>query len=171
MIFAPSCFLGISDEIDARDMMMMPSSPRRIREKNDSARWCSVVDAVSSWWLTRFIENLACNEFQPALIGVNDGSLGDPSADERNGGVLGGEQLGQRATVAFAHQDDDLALSRLVLGEPAVNPISARFSGRTWPQNSAVDFRDLSSPPIVNPRNAEAIASRSLCARTNAVLY
>jgi hypothetical protein len=55
---------------------------------------------------------------------VNDGSLGDPSADERNGGVLGGEYLGQRAAVAFAHHDDDLVLSRLVLGEPAVNPIS-----------------------------------------------
>ena len=44
-----------------------------------------------SWWLTRFIENLACNEFQAGLYRANDGSLGDPSADERNGGVLGGE--------------------------------------------------------------------------------
>ena len=76
---------------------------------------------------------------------MNDGSLGDPSADERNGGVLGGEHLGQRAAVAFAHHDDDLALSRLVLGEPAVNPISRQvFRSDMAPEIGAVDFGDLS---------------------------
>jgi len=49
-------------------MMMMPSSPQRIREKERlGAVGAGVVDAVSSWWLTRFIENLACNEFQAGL--------------------------------------------------------------------------------------------------------
>jgi hypothetical protein len=32
-------------------------------------------------------------------------------------------------------------------------------------------YANWSGPRIVNPRNAEAIASRSLRARTNAVLY
>ena len=58
------------------------------------------------------------------------------------GGVLGGEHLGQRATVAFAHHDDDLALSRLVLGEPAVEsdqPLS--FPVGHGPQNRRGRFR------------------------------
>jgi len=39
MIFAPGRFLGISDEIDARDMMMMPQT---LLEKKKSARLASV---------------------------------------------------------------------------------------------------------------------------------
>jgi hypothetical protein len=68
MIFAPGRFLGISDEIDARDMMMMPQPPRRIREKNDSAPLAQASSMLyPSWWLIRFIENLACNEFHAGL--------------------------------------------------------------------------------------------------------
>ena len=39
MIFAPGRFLGISDEIDPRDMMMMPQT---LLEKKKSARLASV---------------------------------------------------------------------------------------------------------------------------------
>ena len=48
MIFAPGRFLGISDEIDARDMMMMPqfaaAHPRKVRL---GAVGAGAVDAVS----------------------------------------------------------------------------------------------------------------------------
>ena len=48
MIFAPGRFLGISDEIDPRDMMMMPqfaaAHPRKVRL---GAVGAGAVDAVS----------------------------------------------------------------------------------------------------------------------------
>ena len=66
-----SARLGVQADTLAKFMRALglkQSSPRRIREKNDSA---PLVQASSmlypSWWLTRFIENLACNEFQAGL--------------------------------------------------------------------------------------------------------
>ena len=49
---------------------------------------------------------------------------------------------------------------------------AARWLGRTCPPKYAPSISAVfPSPPIVNPRMAQAIASRSLCAKTNAVLY
>jgi len=77
MILRAGPLPGHIDEIDPRDMMMMPQFAAAHPRKNDSA---PLVQASSmlypSWWLTRFIENLACNDSRRALIGVNDGSLG-----------------------------------------------------------------------------------------------
>ena len=68
MIFAPGRFLGISDEIDARDMMMMPQLPAsHPRKERLGAVGAGVVDAVSLLVVNPFIENLACNEFQAGL--------------------------------------------------------------------------------------------------------
>ena len=58
-----------------------------------------------------------------ALVGMQHGALGDPLADRRHGGRFGRGHLHQRATLALAHDDDDLAFVRLVLREPPVEPI------------------------------------------------
>jgi hypothetical protein len=57
MIFAPGRFLGISDEIDSRDMMIMPQLPGVASAKRTTLQASSML--YPSWWLTRFIENLA----------------------------------------------------------------------------------------------------------------
>src|SRR5947209_8658140 len=49
---------------------------------------------------------------------------------------------------------------------------AARFSGRTWPPNQAPSISATRpSPPMRNAFTLDAIASRNLCASTNAVLY
>jgi hypothetical protein len=48
----------------------------------------------------------------------------------------------------------------------------ARFSGRIWPPNQAPSISAVRpSPPMPSAFVPDAIASRSLCARTKAVLY
>src|ERR1700709_2297858 len=60
------------------------------------------------------------------FIGMNRGALGDPQSDGRDGVGLGSEHLRQRAPAALTHGNDSLALARLVLGQPAVNPVSGQ---------------------------------------------
>jgi hypothetical protein len=99
-------------------------------------------------------------------------ALGDPQMGGRNGVSLGGKHLRQRVPAALTHGNDNLAAARLVLGQPPIDPVD----DKVLQQNVAakVGAVDLRCPPVTADRNAfvaEAIASRSLCARTKAVLY
>jgi hypothetical protein len=112
MIFTPGRFLGVSGEIDSRDVMMMPQLPAaHPGEVRLGAVGAGAVDAVSVLVIDPFHREFGVQRIPGwALVGMNEGSLGDPGADEGNGSILGGEHLGQRAAVAFAHHDHDLAL-------------------------------------------------------------
>jgi len=54
---------------------------------------------------------------------MNHRCRSDPLADAGNSGVLGGADLRQGAATALAHDHDDPALARLVLGQPPVDPV------------------------------------------------
>src|ERR1019366_1305180 len=101
MIFAPGRFLGVSGEIDSRDVMMIPQLPSaHPRKERLRAVGAGAVDAVSLLVVDPFHREFGVQRIPGwAFIGVNDGSLGAPSADERNGRVFGGERVGQRAAV------------------------------------------------------------------------
>ena len=57
---------------------------------------------------------------------MHRGALGDPQADRRHRVRLGGEHLRQRAPAALAHGNDNLALARLIFGQPPVDPLGGQ---------------------------------------------
>ena len=70
------------------------------------------------------------------FISFNHGAFGIPTTVCRYPSRLGREHLRERhGSPRLAHRHDNPALARLVLGEPAINPVSGGqvLLGRTWP--------------------------------------
>ena len=73
---------------------------------------------------------------------------------------------------SLAHHHDGTAFARLVFGQPPIDPVARQV---LRPDMAAEIGASISatrpSPPICSPLMLAAMASRSLCANTNAVLY
>jgi hypothetical protein len=68
-----------------------------------------------------------------AFISVHSGAMGGPQPDGDDGVRLGGKYLCQGPAAAPMHRHDNFSLARLVLSEPAVDPLCGQVVGRTWP--------------------------------------
>ena len=76
-----------------------------------------------------------------ALVGMNQGSLRDPLTNGGRGGLFSREHLRQSSTITFAHHHDNLALARLVLGEPAIDPVASQvFRPDMAAETGAIDL-------------------------------
>ena len=114
------------------------------------------------------VQIIPCRRF----VGIQRGFRRDVGADEVQGFRFAAEHAGQRLAAALADHDNDLALAGLVLPQP---PIAAVLAAG-WPasrsrRNSRRRFRPAC--PRRRSRDlltSDAIASRSLCARTKLVL-
>jgi hypothetical protein len=95
------------------------------------------------------------------LVGVDDSTLGDASANERQSLSLGAEHGRDRVAAALANDDDGLALARPIAGKTAVATVLAEIG---WPDIT------LPSPPTTRPFISAPIASRTLWSKTKADL-
>src|SRR6266851_6887659 len=78
------------------------------------------------------------------LVSIDDGSLGDAGADERQRGGLAIEHARQRIPAALADHDNATALAGLVLGKATVAAIlTAVCRLHVTPKIAAVDFGGL----------------------------
>jgi len=103
---------------------------------------------------------------------MHHGAPGDPLADGRHRCLLAREHLRQGAAAALAHRHHNPALARPVLGAPPVDPVGGPvLRPDVAAEVGAVDLNRTLLAPIRSPFMLAAIASRSLCASTNAALY
>ena len=104
-----------------------------------------------------------------AFVGVDGRERANAVANDRASVALIGDHERQRAALALAHDDDALALAGLVGLQAAVLAIFfAVFRADVTAKIAAVDFDNAVQ---LTPACSRAIASRSLCERTKAVLY
>src|SRR3984885_5585555 len=124
-VLTPRHFLGVAEKIPPGDMVMVPEfAAPQAREIGFGGIGAGAVEAVG-FLMVDPLHRKAGVQLVPggALVGMQRGALGDALADRRHGRGLGGRHLNQGAPRAFAHHNDDLALARAVLAEPAVEPI------------------------------------------------
>ena len=127
-VLTPSRLLGITDEIGSGDMVMVSEfaapQPGEIGFRPVGA---GAVDAVAVLMVDP-LHGKAGMQHVPGrtFIGRNLGAFGKPQTDCRHTIRLGREHLRQRTAAALTHRHDNPAFARLVLGEPAINPISGQ---------------------------------------------
>ena len=98
------------------------------------------------------------------FVGVDDRADRHVRADRRDGVAFLAEHERQRATVALAHDDDDLPLAGLFFGEPAINALGGFVLGLDMAAEiGAVDFLFAGavewSPCAVRLRSLRAVCA------------
>jgi len=172
VVLTPRHFLDVTEKIPPGDVMMMPEfAAPQTREIGLGAIGVGAVKAVG-FLMDDPLHGKADVQLVPggAFVGMQHGALGDALADRWHRRGLGQRHLNQGAPRAFAHHNDDLALARAVLAEPTIEPVGRPvLRPDVAAEIGAVDLGH--SPPMRSAFMLDAMASRSLCARTNAVLY
>ena len=187
-VLPPGGLLGVADQVGPGDVMMVPQlATAQAGEVGFRPVGAGAVDAVAVLVVDPLHGEPGMQRVSGrALVGVHHGAPGDPLADSRHGGVLAREHLRQRATIALAHRHHDAPLARPVRGASPVDPVGRPV---LRPDMAAeVGAVDLDRTPLaadpqlfragrpvsfadITPWDRFAMASRSLCASTKAVLY
>ncbi len=180
--------LRVVDEIGAGDVVVMPKlAAAQAGEVGFCPVGAGAVDAVAVLVVDPLHGEPGVQRVPGrAFVGVHHGAFGDALTDGRHGGFLAAKHLRQRAAIALAHHHHNSTFARPVLSLPPVDPVGCPV---LRPDMAAeVGAVDLSHPsfaadlqplragrPVgfadITPWDRFAIASRSLCASTKAVLY
>jgi len=145
-VLPPCRFLRIADEIGTSDVVVMP---QLAAAQAGEVRLCPVgagaVDAVAVLVVDPLHGEPGVQRVPGrAFVGVHHGAVGDPLAEGRHGGLLAGEHLRQRATIALARHHHDPAFARPAFSPPPVDPVGGPVF---WPDMAAeIGAVDLGHP-------------------------
>jgi hypothetical protein len=174
-ILAPSRLLGVTNKVATRNMVVMPKfAAAQAREVGFSAISAGAIDVVALLMVDPLHDEVGVQRVPGgAFASMNRGALGDPPKDRRGSIRFGRKYLSQRTPAALAHRNDNLAFARLIVDQPPVDPVGGQV---LWPEMAAeVGTVDLGRASLATDAQrrvlADAMASRSLWAKTNAVLY
>src|SRR5689334_22750159 len=119
---------GRSGKDTPGDMMMMAEfAPAQAREIGFRAIGAGAGDTVALLVVDPPHGELGVQRVPGrALVGMNHGPRRDPSTDGRYSRLFSREHLRQGGAFTLAHHHNDLAFARLVLGEPAVDPVGSQ---------------------------------------------
>src|SRR5690349_18285776 len=112
-VLPPSRLLGVADEIRSGDVVVMSEfAAAQAGEIGLRAIGAGAVNAVAILVVDPLHGEPGVQRIPGgALIGMNRGTLDDPQADCRHGGLFSREHLRQRAAAALTHRYDNLALA------------------------------------------------------------